>query len=129
MMPTRLDPAVGAAIDCDIAAVGTNLTQHEIKCLATNYRTSTRTIKRHQTRIQCGIPLPKRTGGQRRVITEIDTAIFYLLNKFPWFYQDEIIKFLAEVFNIDVDRSTVARALQRIKFTRKKLYIKAAQRN
>ena len=129
-MPTRLDPVVGAAIDRDIAAAGANLTQHEIKCLATNYRTSTRTIERHQTRIQRRIPLPKRTGGQRRVITkEIDTAIFHLLNKFPWFYQDEIIKFLAEVFNIDVDRSTVARALQRIKFTRKKLYIKAAQRN
>jgi transposase len=59
----------------------------------------------------------------------MDAAIYHLLNKFPWFYQDEIVEFLAEVFDIDVSRGTVCNALTRIKFTRKRLRIEAAQRN
>jgi transposase len=77
-----------------------------------------------------GRPLPIRTGGQRRVITpEMDTAIHLLLNKFPWFYQDEIAQFLYEVYDIRVCRSSICYALARIKLTRKKLKVEAAQRN
>ena len=70
------------------------------------------------------------TGDQQRVvIKEIDTAIYYLLNKYPWFYLDEIVEFLAEVFEIDVCLQTIANALARIKLTQKKLRVEAAQRN
>jgi transposase len=64
------------------------------------------------------------------VITpQIDTAIYHLLNKFPWFYQDEIAEFLLEVYDIEVSQYTISTALARIKLTRKKLKKEAAQRN
>ena len=63
-MPTRLDIAVAAAIDRDIATAGANLTRQDIRRLATNYRTSQTTIYRHQARIQAGRPLPEWSGGQ-----------------------------------------------------------------
>jgi transposase len=129
-MPTRLEVATAAAIDRDITAAGAILTRSDIRRLATNYNTSETTIYRHQARISSGRPLPRRTGGQRRVVTkEMDAAILRLLNMFPWFYLDEINAFLAEVFDIDVSKSTVWKALQRIKITRKKLRVEAAQRN
>jgi arginine repressor len=64
------------------------------------------------------------------VITpQIDAAIYHLLNKFLWFYQDEIAEFLLEVYNIEVSQYTISTALARIKLTRKKLKKEAAQRN
>jgi len=39
----------------------------------------------------------KTEGGLRKVISlEVETAIRQLLNNMPWFYQDEIQKFLHE---------------------------------
>ena len=76
------------------------------------------------------MPVPAQTGGQHRVITpEMDTAIFHLLNAFPWFYQDEISQFLYKVFGVEVSQSSISVALSRITITRKKLKIEAAQRN
>jgi arginine repressor len=64
------------------------------------------------------------------VITpQINTAIYHLLNKFPWFYQDEIAEFLLKVYDIEVSQYTISTALARIKLTRKKLKKEAAQRN
>jgi len=129
-MAPRLSLAVGAAIDRDIVACSGKLTPHQISMLMANYKCSSTAIYRRQERIQAGRQAAVRTGGQRRVITaEIDTAIHHLLNEYPWFYQDEIAEFLREVFDIDVDQSTVSRALARIKVTRKKLKVEAKQRN
>jgi len=47
----------------------------------------------------------------------------------PWFYLDEIREFLIEAFHVDIALSTISTALRRIKFTRKKLRVEAAQRN
>jgi arginine repressor len=64
------------------------------------------------------------------VITpQIDAAIYHLLNEYPWFYEDEIAEFLLEVYDIEVSQYTISIALARIKLTRKKLKIEAAQRN
>jgi hypothetical protein len=64
------------------------------------------------------------------VITpQINTAIYHLLNKFLWFYQDEIAEFLLEVYDIEVSQYTIFTALAQIKLTRKKLKKEAAQRN
>jgi transposase len=129
-MPPRLSVTVGTAIDRDIIACNRRLTPQEVSTLAINYRCTETTIYRHQQRIQAGRPLQARTGGQQRVITpQIDTAILQLLNTFLWFYLNEIAEFLLEVFNISVSLSTISTALARIKITRKKLRVKAAQRN
>jgi arginine repressor len=52
-----------------------------------------------------------------------------LLDQRPWYYQDEICQFLHEAFDIDVVQSTISMVLKRIKITRKKLRVEAAQRN
>ena len=59
----------------------------------------------------------------------MEAAIHYLLDRFPWFYQDEIATFLREVYDIDVRQQSISKALARIKITRKKLKVEAAQRN
>jgi transposase len=129
-MPPRLSIATGAAIDRDLVALGADPTPQQISMLAVNYKCSSRSIYRHLERIQAGRPLLARTGGQRRVITpQIDAAIYHLLNEYPWFYQDEIAEFLLEVYDIEVSQYTISIALARIKLTRKKLKIEAAQRN
>ncbi len=59
----------------------------------------------------------------------MEQAIKHLLDERPWYYQDEIAQFLLEVFDIDVNQTTISRALKRIKITRKKLKVVAAQQN
>lgn len=56
----------------------------------------------------------------------MEQAIKHLLDERPWYYQDEIAQFLLEVFDIDVNQTTISRALKRIKITRKKLKVVAA---
>ncbi|KAN0101521.1 hypothetical protein V8E51_012031 [Hyaloscypha variabilis] len=59
----------------------------------------------------------------------MEQAIKQLLDQMPWFYQDEIADFLFEVFGVEADQGTILRALKRIRITRKKLKVEAAQRN
>jgi transposase len=76
------------------------------------------------------MPLPKPSGGQKRVITwKMEQAVKALLDERPWLYLDEIKDFLLDMFDVDVDLSTVSRTIKRIKITRKKLRVEAAQRN
>jgi transposase len=129
-MPTRLAADVIIALERDLIVAGPDISNCSMNQLASNYRTSYDTVRRHKNRIQSGLSLPARTGGQKKVITsEMDTAIFHLLHKFPWFYQDEISAFLYEVYGIEVCQASISNALARIKVTRKKLKVEAAQRN
>ncbi len=41
----------------------------------------------------------------------MDKAILLLLELEPLYYQDEIAEFLKEVFQVNVDRSTISRAI------------------
>jgi hypothetical protein len=43
-----------------------------------------------------------------------------------WFYQDEIAKFLHEVFSVEASQLTISMVLKRIKVTRKKLKVEVA---
>ena len=100
------------------------------KQIATSYKCSLRTVYRHYRRIQRNQPRGGHLGGACKVITfEVETAIRQLLDEKPWFYQDEIRDFLIDVFDIHVNQSTISRALQRIKYTRKVLRVAAGQRN
>jgi transposase len=129
-MAPRLSNAVVLQIEHALQQPGINVDEILINILATNFKTTTRTIRYHKLRIEQGRAFGGHKGGPRRVITStIEASIFDLLNCCPWMYLDEIQDFLLEVFNITVDISTISRALQRIKVTRKKLRIEAAQRN
>jgi transposase len=129
-MPTRLATDVVVALEHELTAAGPSISNCRMIQLANNYRTTYDTVRRHKNRILSGQPLPARTGGQRRVITpEMDRSIYCLLNKFPWFYQDEIAQFLYEVYDIRVCQGSISYALARLKLTKKKLKIEAAQRN
>ena len=102
-MPPRLAPAVADALDRDISAALLNLNQRTMHMIATNHHCSYETVRHHKVRIEAGLPRPVRSGGPIRVIDkEMETAIHYLLDKFPWFYQDEISNFLREVYDIEV---------------------------
>jgi len=70
------------------------------------------------------------SGGPRPIITwRIEQAIKILLDKRPWYYQDEIAEFLFEVYDIEITQSGISRVLKRIQTTRKRLKVMAAQRN
>ena len=51
------------------------------------------------------------------------------MDESPWTYQDEIVEFLYEVFDITVDRITISKTLKYMDMTRKKLIVVAGQRN
>ena len=96
--------------------------------IASEFNTTYETVRQIWNRISTGKP-PKPLG-QRRVITrEMDEAILLLLELEPLYYQDEIAEFLKEVFQVNVDRSTISRAIQRVELTRKRLRKEAAQRS
>ena len=52
-----------------------------------------------------------------------------LLDKEPWWYQDELADFLLNMYGIKVNQSIILRALIRIKIIRKRLKVVASQRN
>jgi transposase len=131
-------PALGAhlpkhvvsRIENDLRNPDAYIDANYIEQMAANYSTTIQTIYKHKKRIERGLPVPKPTGGARRIITwRMEKAISCLLAERPWFYQDEIAEFLHEVFEITVDQSTVSRCLKRMNVSRKKLTITAAQRN
>ena len=92
--------------------------------------TTLQTVYKHKKRVEAGqFPLPF-TGGPVPVVTlEHEKAIKLLLDKRPWMYLDEIGEFLHEAYDISVHKTTISRALARIKVTRKRLKALAAQRN
>ena len=59
----------------------------------------------------------------------MEQAIKHLLDQRPWYYQDEIMAFLHSAFDVEVNQSTISRALRRIRVTRKRLKVIAAQQN
>lgn len=129
-MAPRLSDAAVLQIDHALRIPGINANVAFMKMLASNWGTSIQCIRTHRARIARGEAIGGHLGGQRKVITPtIEAAIHDLLNNCPWLYQDEIMDFLHEVFDIEVDQSSISRALARIKITRKKLRIEAAQRN
>ena len=129
-MPRGLDPIVIERLESDLRELGPNLSTNYIKQLASNYDTTVKTIYWHKARVEAGMPPRPASGGPRRVITwPMEQAIKHLLDQRPWYYQDEITAFLHSAFDIEVDRSTISRALKRIKVTRKRLKDIAAQQN
>jgi transposase len=97
-----------------------------IQQLVTNYNITIQTIYRHKKRIQRGVPVSRRIGGPKRVITHtIEQAIKELLDERLWTYQDEIMEFLYEIFDITVDQSTISKTLKRINMIKKKLMVTA----
>ena len=101
-----------------------------MKQLAHDYNTTLQTIYCIHGRVKVNCPPARRSGGLRRVITwKIEQAIKHLLDEMPWYYQDEIKDFLLDAFDIDVCQQTISMALKRIKVTKKKLKVEAAQRN
>lgn len=102
----------------------------DCQLLADNYNTSLRAISRMKAKIYEGRPVYYRKGGPTRILNwKHEQAICMLLDQEPWSYQDEIADFLLDCFGIDVVKSTVCRALKRLKKSRKKFRVEAAQRN
>ena len=102
-MPPRLSVATVARIEDALREPTVFITPEYIQQLAVDYHTTIRTIYRHRRRIQANCPVFPRAGGPRLAITwRMEQAIKMLLDKRPWFYQDEITEFLLEAFNIKV---------------------------
>jgi transposase len=129
-MPYHLSTRAIAQIEDALTDPAAVIDSTYIQQLATNHNTTIQTIYRHKKRIERALPVSRRSGGPKRVIThKIEQAIKALLDESPWTYQDEIVEFLFEVFDITVDQTTISKTLKRINITRKKLTIVAAQRS
>ena len=59
----------------------------------------------------------------------MEQAVHALLEERPWYYQDEIQAFLLDAFDVDISVRSVSNLLSRLKITRKKLRVEAAQRS
>lgn len=128
-MPRRLHSSVVARIQ-DALNEPVPLTHAYLKQIANANRTTIRTVYRQKERFDAGCGADRRSGGPRRVVTwEIQEAVRLLLDEEPWLYQDEIRDFLLDAYDIDIRRQTVGLLLERIKITRKKLRVVAAQQN
>jgi len=129
-MPDRLSAVTVQQIEHALLDAGPRPSARLIKQLAKDYDTTTQTINRHKRRVQAGQPVQPRSGGPRRIITKrMEQAMMMVLDKEPWWYQDELADFLLDVYDIEVNQSTISRALKRIDVTRKRLKVVAAQRN
>jgi hypothetical protein len=101
-MPYHLTATETARIEDALREPPEVITLSYIQQLATTYQTTIQTIYKHKRRIEAGIPVGRRSGGPRLVITwRMEQAIKQLLDQMPWFYQDEIADFLYEVFGVE----------------------------
>ena len=129
-MPDRLHPTVVCRIEDALRDEDTMHTHEYFQELAITYKCHISTIYRHYKRISRILLVERRTGGQHRVITfRVEVAIRHLLDIRPWYYQDEICDFLLDTFDISITQQAVSKALARIKYTRKRLKVIAAQRD
>jgi transposase len=129
-MAPRLSAFVVERIEDALTCPGITIDFDYIKEIASNYDCSFQSIYKHKERLAFGRPAGTRSGGPHNVINwEMEIAIKQLLDEMPWFYQDEIAEFLEAAYGVKVSQSMVSRALSRIKITRKKLKVEAAQRN
>jgi hypothetical protein len=125
-MPYHLTATEIARIEDALHESPEVITLPYIQQLATTYQTTVQTIYKHKRRIEARIPVKRRSRGPRPIITwKMEQAIKQLLDQIPWFYQDEIAKFLHEVFNVKASQLTISMILKRIKVTRKKLKVEA----
>ena len=128
-MPNRLDAIDIARIEDALRDELPQPSPQVFRSLAVTYRCHKSSIYRQWNRIRRDLPVQRRSGGPRAVISfEVEVAIRHLLELRPWYYQDEIRDFLAESFGITTTQSSISRALKRIKYTRKRLKVVAAQR-
>jgi transposase len=129
-MAPRLDAVVVQRIKDALTQPGILIDRKYIQQVAANFNTTEQTIYDHKRRIVEGRGFLPPSGGPERVITpEVEMAINILLERMPWYYQDEIMEFLYEVYDIEVRQATISKVLKRIKITRKRLRVEAAQRN
>jgi transposase len=129
-MPYHLTAIQVARIEDALREPPELITPTYIAQLASNYRTTIQTIYRHKRRINAGFRVGRPAGGPHPIITwPMEQAIKHLLDQMPWYYQDEIASFLFDVFGIQVSQPTISQVLRRIKITRKRLKVEAAQRN
>lgn len=129
-MAPRLSPERALRIRESLNEQGSRADLIFCQQLASNFNTTLRTIQYHKAAIAAGEPSNQYSGGPRRVVTlQMEQAIKLLLDERPWYYQDEIADFLLDAFGVEIRRQTVSYILKRIKVSRKKLRVVAAQQN
>ena len=102
-MPNNLKNAIVRRIEDTLRDPIAVIDRTYIQQLASNLGTTEQTIYRHKSRIERGLPVARRSGGPKRIITfRIEQAIRHLLAESPWLYQDEIIGFLYEAYQVEV---------------------------
>lgn len=72
---------------------------------------------------------PDIIGRPTKLTAEMEQGVGLLVTKAPYLYQDEIVEFIDDTYNIRVDRSTVSRILSRLKLIRKHLQPIPRERN
>jgi len=129
-MAPRLDDDVVARIEDALRAPGAVHDRPYLQSIADTYKTTLQTIYHHKKRVDCNLRVLPRSGGPAKIVTyEMEQSVKLLLDERPWMYQDELTDFLYDAYGVNVARTTVHNVLQRIKFTRKKLKVIAAQQN
>ena len=129
-MAPRLGKSAALALERDLQDAGPEASLNTLTMLASNYNCHISTTYRHKDRIGQGRPPAAFTGGPTKVVTwEMEQAVNALLEERPWSYQDEIQAFLHDIFDIQICQQSVSVLLQRMKITRKRLRVEAAQRS
>ena len=102
-MPAQLGRDTIARIEDALRDAGPVIPPSYIRQLVKDYNTTIQTIYYHKKRILANAPVMPRSGGALRIITwNIEQAIKLLLDKQPWYYQDEIADFLLLAYGIVV---------------------------
>lgn len=129
-MASRLDDDVVARIEDALCASGAVHNRSYLQSIADTYKITLQTIYHHKKRVNHNLRVLLRFGGLAKIVTyEMEQSIKLLLDERPWMYQDKLADFFYDAYGVNVARITVHNVLQRIKFTRKKLKVVAAQQN
>ena len=97
-MAPRLKGRVVARIEDALRDPGMRVDKKYLRMLASDFRTSIRSIYRILRRVRLGQRVMPLSGGPTRIITsKMEQSIKILLDEMPWLYLDEIADFLHEV--------------------------------
>jgi transposase len=116
------------------AAMSETNTIPDLNSIAELFETTIKTVRKirdeqYMKRVSRGKWESLRVGRPPKITPEIEEAIQYFIKEVPTVYQDELATFLQDCFDIKVAQSTISSTLRRLKVTRKKLQVEAAQRN
>jgi transposase len=132
-MAPRLQAYIVALIDASLRDYMQLNESPDYEGMALLFNCQVGTIRYHQRRIagidSMQVDMRRKPGPSRIIQPYMEVAIVELLAGKPDTYQDEIVHFLWDEFEVEASQTAVSRCLKDLRITRRKMKVVAAQQN